>query len=63
MPELQKIHLAVPQRQQDNDCMRSSHSKLEGCKLEGNAEIERLAFVWIAFNATYSGDAELPVFA
>ena len=49
----------VPQGQHNTDRMRRARSWLERSQQEGTENIERFAFLWIAFNASYGNEAAL----
>ena len=50
---------AAPQRQHNQDRMRRARAWLERSRQEGTQDIERFAFLWIAFDAAYGNEAAL----
>ena len=49
----------APQHQHNEDRMRRARSWLERSRQEGTEEVERFAFLWIAFNAAYGNELAL----
>ena len=62
MPDAQRLGGPVPQRQHNADRMRRARAWLERSQQAGTEEIERFAFLWIAFNAAYGDEAALQDF-
>ena len=58
----QRLGGPVPQRQHNADRMRRAHAWLQRSQQAGTEEIERFAFLWIAFNAAYGDEAALQDF-
>lgn len=63
MPDTHTASEPAPQRQHNEDRMRRARAWLERSRQEGTEDIERFAFLWIAFNAAYGDEAALRDFA
>lgn len=62
MPETERTPVPASQRPHNKDRMRRSCTWLEGSRREGTEDLERFAFLRIAFNAAYGDEPALRKF-